>query len=80
MAAVVVRMLFIEIFRTAWTVGAPSLAAILVAYAVVRRARRRVFGGSDGGDEGAVDYRGLPRRRKQDRSSLNSYGCSIAGT
>ncbi|WP_218010837.1 amino acid permease [Herbidospora mongoliensis] len=39
MSALLVGMLFIEMFRTAWTVGAPCLVAILIAYAVVRRVR-----------------------------------------
>ncbi|MBL7255826.1 amino acid permease [Paractinoplanes lichenicola] len=40
MAGLLISMLFVDMFRIAWTVGAPCLVAILLAYAVTRRLRR----------------------------------------
>ncbi|MFG1919044.1 amino acid permease [Micromonospora sp. NPDC048898] len=40
MAAVVVSMLFVETFRVAWTVGAPTVVVIVVTYALTRTVRR----------------------------------------
>ncbi|MFG1871568.1 amino acid permease [Micromonospora arborensis] len=40
MAAVVVSMLFVGTFRIAWTVGAPTVVVIVVAYALTRTLRR----------------------------------------
>ncbi|REG01153.1 amino acid/polyamine/organocation transporter (APC superfamily) [Asanoa ferruginea] len=64
MAAVAVGMLFIDIFRTAWTVGAPSLLAILAAYAVVRMVRDRRGTTRPGG------RRGGPRARRSAREPV----------